>query len=1783
MNAVSTLLYESEETLIFHEKGPKGPQIRKVLRATTPDPDQILQFTNEFEYTKDLRISGVRKSLALNKENQQYSLLLEYIDGVTIGEAFVGKNQPLDVVLSLFAAIAGILGQLHNRNIIHKDIHENNILWIEKTQSPVVIDFGIANRIDLLATNLGNPERIKGRLTHMSPEQTGRVNRKVDSRSDLYSLGVTLFQVLTGRVPFLATDPLELVHAHIAWPIPVVSSLNPDVPEMVSDIVARLMAKNAEERYQSAFGLKYDLERCLTHYRDTGRIDPFVLGQHDFSGKFQIPQKLYGRADEVETLLRAFDRVSRGSVELFLVAGYSGVGKTALIGEIYKPVTEKRGYFAGGKFDQYQRNIPYFAFKQALGEFCTLLLTERKETLSRWQELIQESVGENGQVLTDLIPELTAIIGPQPDVPKLDPQETTNRFNLVFSKFIKAIGKPEHPFVLFLDDLQWADVASLNLIRLLVTDVSHSCFLVVGAYRDNEVGAGHPLLKMLDAAKDDSAVVNATVLHPLREEHLFQLIKESLQADDAAVHELTKLVYAKTLGNAFFTLEFLKSLNQMGLVRFDADQLTWKIDFPGIRRRAITNNVIDLLVTKIGLLPAPTQELLKIAACIGGLFEVQMVAYLSGQDVPETLRTLWSAVEEGLIAPVGENYQYADIIQNTESFRIQIEFSHDRVQQAAYSLMKGDEQARLHLQIGRFLLQNQQHDEDHLFDLVNHLNAGAELITDPDECARLTRLNLTASLKARQAGAYLSAFTYVNLARRLAGDQSWDDDYEFALLLHKTAADLEYLNGNFSAAETLLHLCLEHVRTLPEQADVYFLLMQIQSNTTRYYEAIDSARQGLKLLDFDFPQTPAEADALIPGVLTKILTYFGQHGVGGIYEKDDMADKRLTAIINILDNLSPPTYVTGESSLWTIHVLFKVDLTIEHGLTPQGGYAFSELGLLFFILNQYDYAFPSAQLSRKIAEKFIKESPRHLSRVGHLYTNYNLPWVRPIGETVALNAEFYQLSLDAGEQIYAGYTSFFPYFNTYYQGREPLTTLLKRLPDGLEFTKKIHHDLAHDSLWALNLVLANLTGKTASADSFDVPEKSEQELLAYCQTVNDAFGSTVYNVLKGQAFYLLGRLPEAHVCLETAYALAAVMSGCVAIDTSFRFTYCLTLLALLPDADEQEKAMHWEKIEQFRAQFTTWATHNPATFMHKQLLIEAEIARAKLENAEAVRHYAKALTDAEANGYERELALIHRLAADFWLGAGYPFYAKPHIETARYIFDRLGYVRVAEFIDRDYESAFATVDPASDGATKPYYLKARDYLHTTVSENNSALDIRSVLKAASALSEELVLERLLDKMLQIVLESAGGQRAVLLVPRLGTWRVEAELNLLAPTTHESGFAPVDMDDTSTLPTMVINYVIRTQTEVSSGDGRLLKAFERDPYLKLQNPASYLCIPLVFKGDIAGILYLEHQTGHDSFTATGLNLLRLLSSQMAASLANATLFRQQSELNAAYQRFVPTAFINALGRTNILQVALGDNIDQDMTVMFCDIRSYSTLAESMTPEDNFRFINTYLKRVGPVIRANQGFINHYLGDGFVAVFKNNPEDALRAAVQLTEVIEEYNEKRLTDGRNPISVGIGIHTGRVMMGIIGDAERHDANVISDAVNISSRLEGLTKTFNSTILLSEKTLTRIVNPDLFMFRFLGHIRVKGKDDVLDVYELISTNAPDLREKKLQTLDQFKAGLQNYYAKRFAEAAVSFRKVLDQNPADKTAYRYLLNAARYLVEAPADGWDGVETMTEK
>ncbi|MBC8125107.1 MAG: GAF domain-containing protein, partial [Candidatus Kapabacteria bacterium] len=912
----------------------------------------------------------------------------------------------------------------------------------------------------------------------------------------------------------------------------------------------------------------------------------------------------------------------------------------------------------------------------------------------------------------------------------------------------------------------------------------------------------------------------------------------------------------------------------------------------------------------------------------------------------------------------------------------------------------------------------------------------------------------------------------------------------------------------------------------------------------------------------------------IPTEMGKVITWFTQHGVDAVYEQPDMTDERSLAIINILDNLSPPAYVSGETNLWILHVLFKANLTIEMGLSPQGGYAFVELGLLFFILGNYTFADPCAQLSMRIVEKFQATSPRHLSRTGHLYTNYCSSWVRHIGEAARLNPRFYNISLDTGELIYAGYTSFFPHYTSFYQGKDALDVSLARLPEALDFTKKIKHDLAHDSLKALHVVMRNLSGKTSSVTNFDAEDYTEAELLTYCQSVSDFFAITIFNVYKAYALYIQGEIASATSCIETALAFAAAMAGCPVIHTLFNFTHSLTLLA---DSYEDEASLDAAiaTVEANQVQMKLWADNNEANFSHKYLLVEAELARVRGEDEKASRFYSQSIALADKHDFSRESAVAHVCAAKFWRTQRVNLYVQAHAEHAIAVFDSLGYMRYAQHLQRD----FAEYVMSGSRHTAASAITTR-----TVGTNQSAIetfDVRSLMKSARALSESIELDALIDRMLHIVIENVGAQRAVLIVQEFGAWHVRAEVDINNGQT--AVYHDDRLDQSKLVPVSIINYVIRTQNSAHSNSPIVQKSADRDPYIAAKRATSFFCLPLTHQGETNAIVYAEHGTGTDFITEDRVEIMHMLTSLMAVALDNASLYRRQTELVDAAQRFVPQDFIRALGHQSLLQVKLGDSIKKDMTVLFGDIRSYSSIAENLSVENNFKFINSYLQAVGPVIRRNNGFINHYHGDGYMALFPGHPEDALNATIEIAQALVLFNQSQVAQGMVPIRVGFGIHTGRVMMGIIGDGERQDANVISNAVNTASRLEGMTKNFAATVFLSEQTLSSLKDADQYQTRFIGKMRLVGMEDVTNVYELFSADDASVRMKKQQTLPTYAIALKDYYDRRFAEAALSFRKIIDEYPDDHSSKRFLDLAAHYMINGVPADWQGVETLSVK
>ncbi len=777
------LLHESAHSLIY--RLPPGefpsPAILKILKADYPPPERVARFNNELVLTRDLTGEGIRRAYKREKIDGRHGLVLEYVEAKTLREAFAGGKQPLATFLEVAIKIAQALRQVHDAGIVHKDVNPGNVLVDLETGTVKLIDFGISSKVELHAHNLGNPARLEGTLAYISPEQTGRMNRVVDYRTDFYSLGVTFYEMLTETLPFPSSDPMELVHSHIARTPEPPHRVRPGVLEALSALVGRLMAKDADDRYQSAYGLQADLEECRRQWEQGQRIVTFSLGASDFAPRFQIPQKLYGRQKETADLVEAFERVAQGGMEMVLVRGYSGVGKSALVSELHKPLALRRGYFIAGKYDQYKRNIPYSAISQALDQFCGLLLAESEDTLADWRRQVQHAVGENGQLLVDIIPSLELLVGPQPPVAKLPPQETTNRFLLVFQRFIAAISREEHPLVLFLDDLQWADSASLNLLKALLTDEGGRYLLLIGAHRDNEVDAAHPLVMMLGEARREGATLRAIDLQPLSLEHLGELLRDATHLDDARARELGELVHAKTGGNAFFVHQFLKALHESGLLSLDPGERVWAADLAEIRKRGMTDNVVELMAGKIRTLPPDGQEVLRLASCLGNSFDLRTLALVSGKDAALAARALWPLVEEGLVVPLDDNYRLLPVVDPADAeFNVPLRFLHDRVQQAAYSLIPAEETGPTHLRIGRLLLESRPDLQESLFDVVTHLNKGRELVTDREEKRLLAALNVRAGQRAKESTANQAALDHSTVALALLAPEDWRHHYRLA-------------------------------------------------------------------------------------------------------------------------------------------------------------------------------------------------------------------------------------------------------------------------------------------------------------------------------------------------------------------------------------------------------------------------------------------------------------------------------------------------------------------------------------------------------------------------------------------------------------------------------------------------------------------------------------------------------------------------------------------------------------------------------------------------------------------------------------------------------------------------------------------------------------------------------------------------------------------------------------------------------------------------------------------
>jgi len=1506
--SVSEELYNGSRTLVYRAiRDDKKPVVIKLLKNPHPGFNELLHFRNQYTIAKNLDFPRIIQTYSLENYQNGYALVMEDMEGISLKKYFDNVEIPcitsLEEFLKIAISLCDTLDFLYSRRIIHKDIKPANILINPETKQVKLIDFSIASLLPRESQTLINPNVLEGTLSYISPEQTGRMNRGIDYRTDFYSLGVTFYELLTGELPFKSDDAMELVHCHIAKQPPAINKPHPnpllvkergrEIPQVLSDIVMKLMGKNAEDRYQSALGLKYDLDICLNQLQETGSIKYFKIAQKDICDRFTIPEKLYGRENEVEELLAAFKRASNGNSELMLVAGFSGIGKTAIVNEVHKPIVENRGYFIKGKFDQFNRNIPFSAFVQAFRDLIGQLITESDAQLSSWKNKILQALGENGGVIIDVIPELEQIIGKQAPALELSGAAAQNRFNLLLQKFIQVFTTKEHPLVIFLDDLQWADSASLKLMQLLMSESESGYLLLIGAYRDNEVFPAHPLMLTLEEINKTKGSLSTINLTPLSQESLNKLVSDTLNCSLEIAQPLTQLLDKKTKGNPFFSTQFLKSLHEDGLITFNFNTGLWVCDISQVKALALTDDVVEFMSLQLQKLPQETQDILKLAACIGNQFDLSTLAIVCEKSEAETAANLWEALQLGLILPQSEIYKFYIEKQRPEiepvSQVISYKFLHDRVQQAAFSLIPERQKKATHLKIGQLLLNNTDEDklEENIFEIVNQLNIGTELITDQFSRNQLAKLNLMAGCKAKIATAYSAAIDYLALGRNLLATTSWEDCYELTLGLYEEAAEAAYLSTNFEEMNQLVEVIHSKAKTLLDRIKVYEVEIQASMAQNRFIEAIKTGLQVLEFLGICFPETPEYSD-----IQTGIEATFANLGQRNPLELTDipiMSDCSKLAALRILNCVCPCAYQAAPQLL-PLLVMEQVNLSMKYGNSALSatGYAMWAL-ILCGVVGDIDTGYKFGQLALSLLEQF--DSKETLAGTIFLVNADTRHYREHIKETLIPLQSAYSIGLETGDLKFAALATNIYSYHAYLSG-ENLSELNQRIAN---YNQALHKFQQINTLNLNQIVqqnILNLLGESENPCQLIGEVYNQEEMLPLHQQANDA--TAIFYVYFNQMIlnYLFENFEKA---LENAIEAEKYLVGVTAnlVVPIFYFYDSLVRLATHTKAIDKNLEAILNKVEVNQQKMQNWAHHAPMNFQHKYDLVEAEKHRILGKNWQAAELYDLTIKEAKENGYLNEEALANEIAAKFYLDWNKEKIAQVYMQEAYYSYARWGAKAKTDDLEKRYPQLLTAIlqEKNYSFSINETYLQTNQTVQTSRSSSrvSETLDFASIFKATQALSREINLEQLISTLLQIVIENSGAEKAALVFLEDDTLSLEA-----IATSDDVKLLSIPYETSLDIPSEVINYVKRSLQTVVLDNAIMQNDFITDTYIMQQQPKSLLCVPILNVGKLIGILYLENKLTVGVFRRERLEVIQILCTQAAISLENARLHAEELE-------------------------------------------------------------------------------------------------------------------------------------------------------------------------------------------------------------------------------------------------------------------------------------------------
>lgn len=1549
------------------------------------------RLSREYGFRTMLEPDWAAVPLRLAIERGRHLLVMSDPGGIPLTQllaAPVAIERFLDMAIWIASAVA----RMHERGIVHRSLDPANVLIDASSGKAFLTGFGRATNRPAGRLAPSILDHVVGAFPYMAPEQTGRMNRSVDARSDLYSMGVIFYRMLTGRLPFDADEPLDWIHAHIARVPAAPSACVPGLPETLSGIVMKLLAKNAEERYQTAAGVESDLQRCRVQWQATQRIDRFPLAAQDTCAQLLLPEKLYGREREADTLSAALERVlSTGTPELMLVSGSPGVGKSALVRELAKEIGARQVVFVAGKYDQYRRDIPFSTMGQAFGALVRGILRQSEERVSLWREEIALAVGQNGQLLIDLIPELEWLIGPQPAVIELGAMAARGRFEAVFRRFIRAVATAEHPLVLQLDDLQWADPASLALLEHTASQHAIRHVLLIGAYRDNDVGPTHPLRLMIERLRKVGTIVNEIAVEPLHFDGTLQLVADATLSDETRARPLAERVHRKTGGNPFFLNQFLRIIAEEGLLTFDRKSATWSADVHGIDALSHTDNVVDLMVAKLQRFSAADLETVKRIACLGSQASIAEVARLENRSGDDVLASLEAVMSAGMVIVADDACR----------------FSHDRIQEAAYSLIPAEARASWHLEIGRTLLANATPADidERLFEIVDHLNQGAGLVGDASERQALCDLDLAAGRRARSAVAYSAARNYLDQARSLLPDDAWRTRYEQTLALHLELLECEFVGGSLQQAGMLFDELQQRARCDLDKANVLQVWMLLHQSVGRLEKALDYGLQALALLGIRFPDSAEDTVAAFRMEQKSLAASLAGRSIDALEQLPLATDPTAQAIMGLLSVAGACAY-NARQSLAPLIYCKGLNIALEWGNTPATCMTYISYGSLLASMGEFETARELAGLALRLNARF-EDRVRRGTLLYVQGAHVDL-WKRHLATSIPIHEEGFRLCQEVGNLVFANYNASAIVTLTV-ETAQPLDEVVRVSERYAAYSAETGNEPVRQWMLAAGQLARCLSGATDPPGSLDDGSFSQERSLQVMRRAS--FFTGVANLHLTHMIVLVFQqrweeaLEAAGHCLRDVNSLR---SG--PLEPTFHFFHALVLASLVaPDAEPPEDIAI--ALGKKQALLGSWATHCPANFRNRLALVNAEIARTSGRSVEAMALYDEAIDSAAENGFVQYEALAGELAARFYRRLGLERIAATYLAHARDAYERWGASALVARIDR----AMSPRHGAS-GATAERTRRVR----------LEQLDLATVLKASQAVSNEIVLEHLIDKLLAIALEAAGANRGLLVMIKEGEARVVAEAQAAQQAVQFGldGKSP----GAAELAKSALAYVCRSSEAVIIDDVAGDHPFADDPYCEARSARSILILPLLKQSLLVGVLYLENRLVPGAFTADRAALLEILASQAAISLENASLFakleqeqRSIRELNATLEQRVAerTAELEA-ARDQLAVLASIDGLTGICNRRGFDeavdrewrraIRTGTQLGLVLVDVDHFKAYNDRyghaagddcLRRIAGTLAAAWtragDVVARYGGEEFVAVLPVSDADALEVAV------------------------------------------------------------------------------------------------------------------------------------------------------------------------------------------